>query len=41
MPEKNNLHILIAEDDIDDADVMSETFNNNPSFSKDPMGSLV
>ncbi|WJS93225.1 response regulator [Flavobacterium johnsoniae] len=34
MPEKYNLHILIAEDDIDDADVMSETFNNNPSFSK-------
>lgn len=34
MPEKSNLHIIIAEDDIDDADVITETFTNNPSFSK-------
>jgi len=34
MPEKYNLHIVIAEDDMDDADVITETFNNNPSFSK-------
>lgn len=34
MPEKYNLHIIIAEDDIDDADVISETFTNNPNFSK-------
>ncbi|CAM3543930.1 response regulator [Flavobacterium chungbukense] len=34
MPEKYNLHIVIAEDDLDDADVITETFNNNPSFSK-------
>lgn len=34
MPEKHNLHIVIAEDDMDDADVITETFNNNPSFSK-------
>ncbi|UPZ14272.1 response regulator [Flavobacterium humidisoli] len=34
MPEKYNLHIVIAEDDIDDADVITETFTNNPNFSK-------
>ncbi|BDU26074.1 MULTISPECIES: response regulator [unclassified Flavobacterium] len=34
MPEKNNLHIIIAEDDIDDADVITETFTKNPHFSK-------
>lgn len=34
MPEKHNLHTVIAEDDMDDADVITETFNNNPSFSK-------
>lgn len=34
MPEKYNLHIVIAEDDMDDADVITETFTNNPSFSK-------
>ncbi|KAF2326481.1 response regulator [Flavobacterium ginsenosidimutans] len=34
MPEKYNLHIVIAEDDMDDADVITETFNNNPNFSK-------
>ena len=33
MPQKN-LHIIIAEDDEDDADVISEIFNNNPSFAK-------
>ena len=30
----NNLHIVIAEDDSDDADVMQETFNKNPNFGK-------
>lgn len=30
----NNLHIVIAEDDSDDADVMHETFNKNPNFGK-------
>lgn len=30
----HNLHIVIAEDDSDDADVMYETFNKNPSFEK-------
>ncbi|PBJ15981.1 response regulator [Flavobacterium sp. ACN6] len=34
MPQKYNLHIIIAEDDIDDADVITETFSKNPSFSK-------
>lgn len=34
MPEKYNLHIVIAEDDIDDADVIKETFTKNPNFSK-------
>lgn len=34
MPEKYNLHIVIAEDDMDDADVISDTFSNNPNFSK-------
>ena len=30
----HNLHIVIAEDDSDDADVMYETFNKNPNFGK-------
>ncbi|MBJ2124496.1 response regulator [Flavobacterium sp. IB48] len=34
MSEKYNLHIVIAEDDMDDADVITETFTNNPNFSK-------
>ncbi|MDY0989659.1 response regulator [Flavobacterium sp. CFBP9031] len=34
MLEKYNLHIVIAEDDMDDADVITETFSNNPNFSK-------
>ncbi|AWK05646.1 response regulator [Flavobacterium crocinum] len=34
MPQKYNLHIIIAEDDMDDADVITETFTNNPNFSK-------
>ncbi|KUJ59334.1 response regulator receiver protein [Flavobacteriaceae bacterium CRH] len=34
MPYLNNLHIIIAEDDIDDADVIFETFNKNPNFGK-------
>ncbi|WP_229684249.1 response regulator [Flavobacterium limi] len=33
MPQKK-LHIIIAEDDNDDADVIFETFNNNPEFGK-------
>lgn len=33
MPEKK-FHIIIAEDDNDDADVICETFTNNPSFGK-------
>lgn len=31
---QKKLHIIIAEDDNDDADVICETFSNNPSFSK-------
>lgn len=34
MPQKNNLHIIIAEDDNDDADVICETFTKNPNFDK-------
>lgn len=34
MSEKFNLHIIIADDDIDDADLMFETFTNNPNFGK-------
>ncbi|RUT71294.1 response regulator [Flavobacterium cupreum] len=34
MPMLHNLHIVIAEDDSDDADVMYETFNKNPNFGK-------
>lgn len=34
MPEKNNLHIIIAEDDNDDADLICEIFNLNPNFGK-------
>jgi CheY-like chemotaxis protein len=33
MTEKQ-LHILIAEDDEDDADLICEIFNNNPDFGK-------
>lgn len=32
MPQLNNLHIIIAEDDLDDADIISESFNKNPVF---------
>ncbi|MEZ0131282.1 response regulator, partial [Flavobacterium sp. LBUM151] len=31
---QNNLHIIIAEDDEDDADVITEIFNKNPDFDK-------
>ena len=31
---QKNLHIIIAEDDDDDADLISEIFNNNPNFGK-------
>ena len=34
MPQLNNLHIIIAEDDIDDADIIRHTFNKNPDFAK-------
>lgn len=34
MPHLHNLHIVIAEDDEDDADVITETFNKNPNFDK-------
>lgn len=34
MAEKYNLHIIIAEDDNDDADVIFETFTQNPNFGK-------
>ncbi|TDO82976.1 response regulator receiver domain-containing protein [Flavobacterium chryseum] len=34
MPHLQNLHIIIAEDDTDDADVIYETFTNNPNFGK-------
>ena len=34
MTKLNNLHIIIAEDDEDDADVISEIFNKNPHFDK-------
>lgn len=34
MPHQNNLHIIIAEDDRDDADLIWETFNKNPNFAK-------
>lgn len=33
MPQKN-IHIIIAEDDDDDADVICEIFNKNPNFGK-------
>ena len=34
MPHLYNLHIIIAEDDIDDADIICHTFNKNPDFAK-------
>ena len=34
MPDKFNLHIIIAEDDTDDADVIFDTFSQNPNFGK-------
>ena len=34
MLKLNNLHIIIAEDDNDDADVIVEIFNKNPDFTK-------
>jgi CheY-like chemotaxis protein len=34
MPEKYKLHIIIAEDDNDDADVIVDTFAKNPYFGK-------
>jgi CheY-like chemotaxis protein len=32
--QKMNLHIIIAEDDIDDADIICAAFNKNPHFDK-------
>ncbi|WP_264537411.1 response regulator [Flavobacterium sp. N1736] len=34
MIKSNNLHIIIAEDDEDDADVITEIFKKNPNFDK-------
>lgn len=34
MPKLNDLHIIIAEDDLDDADIICESFNKNPDFLK-------
>lgn len=34
MPLNTNLHIIIAEDDTDDAEIMFEIFNSNPNFDK-------
>jgi CheY-like chemotaxis protein len=34
MPKLYNLHIIIAEDDLDDADIITESFNKNPDFTK-------
>jgi CheY-like chemotaxis protein len=34
MPKLYNLHIVIAEDDCDDADIICHTFNKNPDFVK-------
>lgn len=34
MPQLYNLHIIIAEDDVDDADIIRHTFNKNPDFAK-------
>ncbi|MFH6995448.1 response regulator [Flavobacterium sp. FlaQc-48] len=34
MPKLYNLHIIIAEDDLDDADIICESFNKNPDFVK-------
>jgi CheY-like chemotaxis protein len=34
MKKLNNLHILIAEDDFDDSEVISESFQKHPLFSK-------
>ncbi|MDW0170664.1 MAG: response regulator [Nitrososphaeraceae archaeon] len=34
MEEKYNLHIIIAEDDNDDADIIFEIFSQNPNFRK-------
>jgi CheY-like chemotaxis protein len=34
MPQLDNLHIIIAEDDYDDADIMFDTFTKNPNFAK-------
>lgn len=34
MPKSYKLHIIIAEDDIDDADIICHSFNKNPDFVK-------
>lgn len=34
MTKQHHLHIIIAEDDNDDADVIRESFNKNPDFAK-------
>lgn len=34
MPKLYNLHIIIAEDDIDDADIICQAFNENADFTK-------
>lgn len=34
MSDLNNLHIIIAEDDCDDADIIYQTFTKNPDFAK-------
>lgn len=34
MSKLNHLHILIAEDDADDADIICDIFNKNSNFEK-------
>ncbi len=34
MTDPKNLHILIAEDDIDDGEIITQSFRNHPSFTK-------
>lgn len=34
MSNLHNLHIIIAEDDIDDADIICQSFSQNPDFAK-------
>lgn len=34
MTRRNNLHIIIAEDDMDDSEIIEQSFSRHPAFTK-------